>query len=182
MKLTYHILFIHILLAWLCHFSGFIRFCCISLLFYSFSFLFLADSTNVRLAGNGILQLFVIETLCFLTFLYFFGRALSIECVVVSMICLIPAWLSTPNYDMFVFYWFANKYMYCFSLKSLLLLNAILIFGEIILSLIFDKQAEEWSGIYVFTWCLRGLIRCPWTQSFVAKRLKRLIWNRTPFC
>lgn len=33
--------------------------------------------------------------------------------------------------------------MYCFSLKSLLLLNAILIFGEIILSLIFDKQAEE---------------------------------------
>ena len=59
--------------------------------FYSFSFLFLAASTNVRLAGNGILQLFVIETLCFLTFLYFFGRALSIECVVVSMICLIPA-------------------------------------------------------------------------------------------
>lgn len=59
--------------------------------FIHFSFLFLAASTNVRLAGNGILQLFVIETLCFLTFLYFFGRALSIECVVVSMICLIPA-------------------------------------------------------------------------------------------
>lgn len=34
--------------------------------------------------------------------------------------------------------------MYCFSLKSLLLLNAILIFGEIILSLILiNRQKNE---------------------------------------
>ena len=134
MKLTYHILFIHILLAWLCHFSGFIRFCCISLLF-----LFIFISISCRFYQCSVSWERYIATICHrnTTFLYFFGRALSIECVVVSMVCLIPAWLSILNYDMLVFYWFANKYMYCFSLKSLLLLNAILIFGEIILSLIF---------------------------------------------
>ena len=122
--------------------------CCLLSFFYRWFFFFsmqpasffpnwVTDLSSVFSKLTSCWQRFVIETLCFLTFLYFFGRALSIECVVVSMICLIPAWLSTLNYDTFVFYWFANKYMYCFSLKSLLLLNAILIFGEIILSLIF---------------------------------------------
>lgn len=40
--------------------------------------------------------------------------------------------------------------MYCFSLKSLLLLNAILIFGEIILSLIFLINRQKNEAEYMF--------------------------------
>jgi len=59
MKLTYHILFIHILLAWLCHFSGFIRFCCISLLF-----LFIFISISCRFYQCSVSWERYIATIC----------------------------------------------------------------------------------------------------------------------
>ena len=152
MKLTYIFCLFISCLHWFMPFSlGFIRFCCISFAFFYSFFI----SISCRFYQCSVSWERYIATICHRNTLFPYV-SLFLWSSFVYWVCgrlydlFNTRLIINLNYDIFVFCWFANKYVYYFSLKSLLLLNAILIFGEIILSLIFCINRQKNEAEYMF--------------------------------